>query len=66
MPETVFWDTVAFVALGNAKDGLHQMAVNVSQELAQAQAQVLATDLTPNLEAEAGSSSTNRPARPPG
>ena len=44
MPETVFWDTAAFVALGNARDDLHQMAVKVSQELAQAEAQVLTTD----------------------
>jgi predicted nucleic acid-binding protein len=44
MPETVFWDTAAFVALGNARDDLHQMAVNVSQELAQAETQVLTTD----------------------
>lgn len=44
MPETVFWDTVAFVALGNARDELHQAAVHISQELAQAKAQVLTTD----------------------
>jgi len=44
MPETVFWDTAAFVALGNAGDDLHQMAVSVSQELAQAKIQVLTTD----------------------
>ncbi|HMR66138.1 MAG TPA: PIN domain-containing protein [Anaerolineae bacterium] len=44
MPETVFWDTAAFVALGNAKDDLHQAAINVSQELAQATTQVLTTD----------------------
>ena len=44
MPETVFWDTAAFVALGNARDDLHQLAVTVSQELAQAKAQVLTTD----------------------
>lgn len=44
MPEIVFWDTVAFIALGNARDDLHQAAVNVSQELAQAQAHVLTTD----------------------
>jgi predicted nucleic acid-binding protein len=40
----VFWDTAAFVALGNVRDDLHQMAVTVSQELAQAKAQVLTTD----------------------
>ena len=44
MPEMVFWDTAAFIALGNARDDLHQIAVKVSQELAQAKAQVLTTD----------------------
>lgn len=44
MPETVFWDTAAFVALGNAKDNLHQTAVKMSRELGQAKAQVLTTD----------------------
>jgi hypothetical protein len=44
MPEIVFWDTAAFVALGNARDDLHQAATKVSQELAQAQAHVLTTD----------------------
>jgi predicted nucleic acid-binding protein len=44
MPDTVFWDTAAFVALGNAKDDLHSTAVKVSQELAQTQARVLTTD----------------------
>jgi len=44
MPEIVFWDTAAFIALGNARDDLHQAATKVSQELAQAQAHVLTTD----------------------
>lgn len=44
MPETVFWDTAAFVALSNAKDDLHQQAVQVSTELARAKAKVLTTD----------------------
>ncbi|RMF02207.1 MAG: PIN domain-containing protein [Chloroflexi bacterium] len=44
MPETVFWDTAAFVALGNAKDNLHQTAVKMSRELGQAKAHVLTTD----------------------
>ena len=44
MPETVFWDTAAFVALGNARDDLHRAAIDVSQELAQAKVQVLTTD----------------------
>ena len=41
MPETVFWDTAAFVAPGNTRDDLHQVAMNVNRELAQAEAQVL-------------------------
>lgn len=44
MSETIFWDTAAFIALGNARDALHQAAVKVSEELAQAQAHVLTTD----------------------
>lgn len=44
MFETVLWDTAAFVALGNARDDLHQAAVDVSQELAQTNAHVLTTD----------------------
>lgn len=44
MPEIVFWDTAAFIALGNTRDDLHQAATDVSQELAQAQAHVLTTD----------------------
>ncbi len=43
MPETVFWDTAAFVALGNADDQLHDEAVLVSEELAQGKAHVLTT-----------------------
>ncbi len=44
MGETIFWDATAFIALGNTRDNLHQAAISVSQELAQAQAQVLTTD----------------------
>jgi hypothetical protein len=44
MPEVVFWDTAAFIALGNARDDLHQTATRVSQELAKAQVHVLTTD----------------------
>ncbi|WP_417908661.1 type II toxin-antitoxin system VapC family toxin [Candidatus Electronema sp. PJ] len=44
MPETVFWDTAAFVALSNAQDALHQQAVQVSMTLARAKALVLTTD----------------------
>ena len=43
MPETVFWDTSAFVALGNADDQLHDEAVLVSETLAQSRAHVLTT-----------------------
>lgn len=43
MPETVFWDTLAFVALGNADDDLHEQAVQVSDALARQQAYVLTT-----------------------
>ncbi|PKO21051.1 MAG: hypothetical protein CVU38_16830 [Chloroflexi bacterium HGW-Chloroflexi-1] len=44
MPETVFWDTAAFVALGNRDDELHSTAVAVSQELARLKAHILVTD----------------------
>ena len=44
MPETVFWDTAAFVALGNRDDELHAVAIAVSQELARANARILTTD----------------------
>jgi predicted nucleic acid-binding protein len=43
MPETVFWDTSAFVALGNADDDLHEQAVQVSGALAQQEARILTT-----------------------
>ena len=43
MPETVFWDTSAFVALGNADDDLHEQAVRVSGALAQQEARILTT-----------------------
>ncbi len=44
MAETVFWDTAAFVALGNKRDDLHEAAIAVSQELALSKAHVLTTD----------------------
>jgi len=44
MAETVFWDTSAFVALGNADDELHEAAVAVSGELACERARILTTD----------------------
>lgn len=43
MPDTVFWDTSAFVALGNADDDLHQQAVQVSEALARERAGILTT-----------------------
>ena len=61
MPETIFWDATAFIALGNARDNLHQAAITVSQELAQAQAQVLTTDAILIEVANAFSKSTLRP-----
>lgn len=43
MPETVFWDTSAFVALGNADDDLHEQAVQASEALARQNARILTT-----------------------
>lgn len=43
MPETVFWDTAAFVALGNADDSLHTQAVRVSNALGRQRAHILTT-----------------------
>jgi hypothetical protein len=44
MPETVFWDTAAFVALGNQDDSLHAAAIAVSQRLGRERAFILTTD----------------------
>lgn len=44
MPEVVFWDTAAFIALGNADDRLHTAAIAVSQKLALENAHILTTD----------------------
>jgi uncharacterized protein len=44
MPEVVFWDTAAFVALANRDDALHDAAIQVSEKLARAGARVLTTD----------------------
>jgi hypothetical protein len=44
MPEAVFWDTSAFVALGNRDDDLHVSAVAVNNELARQKAHILTTD----------------------
>jgi hypothetical protein len=43
MPETVFWDASAFVALGNADDDLHEQAIQVSDALARERAHILTT-----------------------
>ena len=44
MARAVFWDTAAFVALGNADDKLHKAATAVSQKLALEKAHILTTD----------------------
>jgi hypothetical protein len=44
MTELVFWDTSAWVALGNRDDALHAAAVAVSQQLARTRARLLTTD----------------------
>ena len=44
MREVVFWDTSAFVALGNRDDSLHRSAVTISRDLARQQAHILTTD----------------------
>lgn len=44
MPELIFWDTAAFVALANRDDSLHDAAAFVSQKLARAGARLLTTD----------------------
>jgi predicted nucleic acid-binding protein len=44
MPEMVFWDTSAFVALGNRDDSFHQLATQVGQRLARQRAEILTTD----------------------
>ena len=44
MSEVVFWDTSAFVALGNHDDDLHRSAVAVNNELARQRVYILTTD----------------------
>ena len=44
MPERVFWDTAAFIALGNRDDDLHAAAIAISQELAARPAVVFTHD----------------------
>lgn len=44
MPELVFWDTSAFVALGSPRDQLHEAAKQVRMQLASRQAMMLTTE----------------------
>ena len=44
MPEVVFWDTSAFIALSNYDDGLHSAAIAVNRDLARQKAYILTTD----------------------
>ena len=43
MSRTIFWDASAFIALGNSRDGLHQSAIDVSQQLAEEKARIVTT-----------------------
>lgn len=61
MIETIFWDTTAFIALGNTRDELHQSAIKVSHELAKNQAHVLTTDAILVEIANAFSKASSRP-----
>lgn len=44
MSEAVFWDSVAYIALGNRSDALHGAAINLSRQLAAARAPIVTTD----------------------
>lgn len=44
MPEAVFWDSVAHIALGNRSDALHGAAVDLSRQLAAARTPIVTTD----------------------
>jgi predicted nucleic acid-binding protein len=61
MPETVFWDTAAFLALGNRDDALHNTAVTASATLARQRAFVLTTDAVLTEVANAFSKAAWRP-----
>ena len=61
MPEMVFWDTAAFVALGNRDDELHAAAIAASQELARAHTRILTTDAVLTEVANTFSRTTLRP-----
>ncbi|MCL7454743.1 MAG: PIN domain-containing protein [Anaerolineae bacterium] len=61
MPETVFWDTSAFVALGNADDNLHEQAAQVSEVLGWQRAHILTTSAVLTEVANTFSKSVWRP-----
>jgi len=61
MPETVYWDTSAFVAVGNADDNLHEQAVQVSEALARQKVRVLTTSAVLTEVANTFSKSAWRP-----
>ena len=61
MPETVFWDIFAFVAVGNADDDLHEQAVQVSDALARQKARILTTSAVLTEVANTFSRSGSRP-----
>ncbi len=61
MLEMVFWDTAAFVALGNRDDERHAAAIAASQELARAHARILTTDAVLTEVANTFSRTTLRP-----
>ncbi len=44
LAEAVFWDTAAFLALGNQRDRLHETAVGISKRLEGERALVVTTD----------------------
>jgi predicted nucleic acid-binding protein len=44
MTRTVFWDTAAFVALGNRRDALHSRSVDISNTLSDDGASIVTTD----------------------
>lgn len=44
MPEAVFWDTAAFVALGNRDDRWHAAAAQISADLEASDALLITTD----------------------
>ena len=64
MPETVFWDTSAFVALGNADDNLHEQAAQVSEVLGWQRAHILMTSAVLTEVANTFSKSVWRPIAP--